>query len=60
VILHEALKATMPPDRKEALKQMKLLKRTGEPEEFAAFVFHMSTMKNISGQIINLDSRILF
>ena len=59
-ILHEALKASMPPDRQEALKQMNLLKRTGDPEEFAAFVFHLSTMKNISGQIINLDSRILF
>ncbi len=59
-ILHDALKATMPPDRQEALRQMNLLKRTGDPDEFAAFVFHLSTMQNISGQIINLDSRILF
>ena len=32
----------------------------GDPEEFAVFVFHLSTMNNISGQTINLDSRILF
>jgi len=32
----------------------------GVPEEFAGFVFHLSTMQNISGQTINLDGRILF
>jgi len=33
---------------------------SGSPEEFAKYVVHLSTMENISGQTINLDSRILF
>ena len=60
VILHERLRETMPPDRYEELKKMNLLRRTGDAAEFGAFVFHLSTMNNISGQTINLDSRILF
>ncbi|MFC1943699.1 SDR family NAD(P)-dependent oxidoreductase [Chloroflexota bacterium] len=60
LIVHEGIRANYPPDRYESIKNMNLLRRTGSPEEFADFVFHLSTMKNISGQTINLDSRILF
>ena len=37
-----------------------ILKRTNTPGEVAAFFVHLSRMKNVSGQIINLDSGILF
>ena len=33
---------------------------SGSPEEFARTVVHISTMENISGQTLNLDSRIVF
>lgn len=33
---------------------------TGSEVEFAKFVVHLSTMENISGQSLNLDSKILF
>lgn len=60
LILHEGIRADYPPDTYQMLKNMSLLRRTGTPEEFADFVFHLSTMNNISGQTINLDGRILF
>lgn len=60
LIMHERLRPNYPPDTYERIKNSTLLRRTGDPEEFAEFVFHLSTMSNISGQTINLDSRILF
>ncbi len=60
LILHGRMLAKYPPDREQAIKNENLLHRTGTPEEFADFVFHLSTMNNISGQTINLDSRIIF
>ena len=60
LIMHERLAADYPPEKYEMVKNMGMLRRTGDPEEFANFVFHLSTMSNISGQTINLDSRILF
>jgi len=35
------------------------LGRTSDPAEVADFIYHLSCMKNISGQVFNLDSRIL-
>jgi 3-oxoacyl-[acyl-carrier protein] reductase len=35
------------------------LGRTSTPAEIAAFVYHLSRMKHVSGQVFNLDSRIL-
>ncbi|MFC2002300.1 SDR family NAD(P)-dependent oxidoreductase, partial [Chloroflexota bacterium] len=37
-----------------------LHRTTGSAQEFAKFVVHVSSMENISGQTLNLDSRILF
>jgi 3-oxoacyl-[acyl-carrier protein] reductase len=37
-----------------------ILRRTNAPPEVAAFFLHLSRMTNVSGQIFNLDSRILF
>lgn len=37
-----------------------MLGRLSSPEDFADFVVYMSHMKNISGQIYNVDSRVLF
>jgi 3-oxoacyl-[acyl-carrier protein] reductase len=35
------------------------LNRVSDPQEVAEFIHHLSRMKNVSGQIFNLDSRIL-
>ncbi len=37
-----------------------MLGRLSSPEDFADFVVYMSHMNNISGQIYNVDSRVLF
>jgi len=60
LILHERLRANLPPGTYERTKNLSVLRQTGTPEEFANFVFHLSTMNSISGQTINLDGRILF
>ena len=44
--------------REEALRD-NLLKRFSEPEEVAGFIYHLSGMKAVSGQVFNLDSRII-
>jgi 3-oxoacyl-[acyl-carrier protein] reductase len=33
---------------------------SGNPEEFANFIVHLSTMEDVSGQTFNVDSRIVF
>ena len=35
------------------------LGRTSDAAEVADFIYHLSRMKNVSGQVFNLDSRIL-
>lgn len=35
------------------------LGRTSNAAEVAAFVYHLSLMENVSGQVFNLDSRML-
>jgi len=44
--------------RDEALSD-NLLKRFSEPAEVADFIYHLSGMKAVSGQVFNLDSRII-
>lgn len=35
------------------------LNRVSDPQEIADFIYHLSLMKNVSGQVFNLDSRIV-
>ncbi len=35
------------------------LNRVSDPEEVADFIYHLSLMNNVSGQVFNLDSRIM-
>jgi 3-oxoacyl-[acyl-carrier protein] reductase len=35
------------------------LNRVSDPEEVADFIYHLSLMNNVSGQVFNLDSRIV-
>jgi hypothetical protein len=35
------------------------LYRISDPKEIAEFVYRLSHMKNVSGQVFNLDSRII-
>jgi len=60
VILHERKRAGLSPEMQEKAGKSNLLGRAGDEKEFANFVYHLSTMNNISGQTLNLDSRILF
>jgi 3-oxoacyl-[acyl-carrier protein] reductase len=43
----------------ERLLHENALNRVSDPPEVAEFIHHLSRMKNVSGQIFNLDSRIL-
>ncbi len=41
------------------IREQNVLKRFSDPAEVAWFVHHLSCMRNVSGQVFNLDSRIL-
>ncbi|HSQ78646.1 MAG TPA: 3-oxoacyl-ACP reductase family protein [Nitrospirota bacterium] len=43
----------------ERVLQENILNRVSDPREVAEFIYHLSRMNNVSGQIFNLDSRIL-
>jgi 3-oxoacyl-[acyl-carrier protein] reductase len=43
----------------ERVLQENALNRVSDPHEVAEFIHHLSLMNNVSGQIFNLDSRIL-
>jgi 3-oxoacyl-[acyl-carrier protein] reductase len=44
--------------REQALKE-NVLGRIADPQEVAEFIFYLSRMNNVSGQVLNLDSRII-
>lgn len=44
---------------KERVTHENCLKRISDPQEVARFIYHLSCMDNVSGQVFNLDSRIL-
>ncbi len=58
-ILHERSRKQGRPDRGYDTDNV-LHRSTGDAQEFARFIVHLSTMNNISGQTLNLDARILF
>ncbi len=43
---------------RERVRRENALQRSTDPEEVAEFIYHLSCMHNVSGQIFNLDSRI--
>lgn len=43
----------------EALREQNLLKCYQDTEEIASFIYHLSKMRRVSGQLFNLDSRVL-
>ncbi|HET7318202.1 MAG TPA: SDR family oxidoreductase, partial [Nitrospirota bacterium] len=43
----------------ERVRRENALGRPSDPEEVAEFVYRLSLMENVSGQIFNLDSRII-
>jgi 3-oxoacyl-[acyl-carrier protein] reductase len=49
----------VPKDMQERVLREHCLDRTADPEEVARFICHLSGMKSVSGQVFNLDSRIL-
>ncbi len=62
LILHErsVREGRVSQERIDSYMMESLLHRTGAAQQFAEFVVHLSSMENISGQTLNLDSRILF
>ncbi|MDH4164415.1 MAG: 3-oxoacyl-ACP reductase FabG [Nitrospirota bacterium] len=46
-------------ERHEKILADNSLGRPNDPQEIAEFVHHLTTMKNVSGQVFNLDSRII-
>ncbi len=44
---------------KDRIARENTLQRSTQPAEVAEFIFHLSRMNNVSGQIFNLDSRIV-
>jgi 3-oxoacyl-[acyl-carrier protein] reductase len=43
----------------EKVKEMSILKKLSQPQDVADFILHLVKTKSISGQIFNLDSRII-
>ncbi|MCE9641795.1 MAG: SDR family NAD(P)-dependent oxidoreductase [Betaproteobacteria bacterium] len=48
------------PGEADTFAEGNILKRTNHPDEVGEFFVHLSRMKSVSGQFINLDARILF
>lgn len=44
---------------KERVINENALKRCNDPKEVANFICHLSSMQNVSGQVFNLDSRVI-
>lgn len=44
--------------QREKIVQENLLRKPSTLQEVSSFIFHLSTMKHVSGQVFNLDSRI--
>jgi 3-oxoacyl-[acyl-carrier protein] reductase len=42
-----------------SILQANALNRVSEPQEVAEFIYHLSLMNNVSGQVFNLDSRVM-
>jgi 3-oxoacyl-[acyl-carrier protein] reductase len=44
---------------RDKIQRENALGKANNPEEIAEFIHHLTTMQNVSGQVFNLDSRIL-
>ncbi len=60
LIIHESLPANAGVQVSEGYVNETMLHRLSNREDFADFVVYLSQKNNISGQIFNLDSRVLF
>jgi NAD(P)-dependent dehydrogenase (short-subunit alcohol dehydrogenase family) len=43
----------------ERVLRENVLGRVSDPEEVADFIYHLSRMNNVSGQVFNLDGRVV-
>lgn len=50
---------TMSADMRERILRENALNRVSDPREVAEFIYRLSLMNNVSGQVFNLDSRIM-
>lgn len=57
-VLETPMTAHLTPEQRKSLAGANVLGRSTTPEEVAAFVLHLAGMKNVSGQVFQLDSRI--
>jgi len=57
--LETAMGRTVSDAVRERVQEENTLGRVNDPEEVAEFVYRLSLLRNVSGQVFNLDSRIL-
>lgn len=57
-LLSTPLFLSLPGPVRKRLTEESLLKKTNTLEEVCAFIIHLASMRNVSGQVFNLDSRI--
>lgn len=57
-VLDTPMTAHLTPEQQKSLAGANVLGRSTTPEEVAAFVVHLAGMKNVSGQVFQLDSRV--
>lgn len=57
-VLDTGMTDPLPPEQKLKLIGENVLKRSSTLEEVSEFIYHLSKMKYVSGQVFNLDSRI--
>lgn len=56
--LATGMTASLTSEQRDRLIRENVLKRPSTLEEVSDFIFHLSNMKSVSGQVFNLDSRI--
>lgn len=56
--MHTAMTANLKPERVAQITADNVLGRASDPDDAARFLLFLSTLKNVSGQIFQLDSRI--
>jgi len=56
--MHTPMTAGLKPERVEEIVADNVLQRPSAPEDAARFILFLTTLKNVSGQIFQLDSRI--
>ena len=58
-VMETTMLAAVSPEVREQLRADNVLNRFSRPDDVAAFIGHLVGIRSVSGQVFNLDSRIL-